>query len=126
MAVYPPAITIGVAAAGGARTQRPNRRTNMPDTPTLICPKCRGEMRTYERNSVLVDQCEECRGIFLDRGELERLLDAERGHERRDEHDHERRDEHDHEHDHEYERKGRGSRRTRASTFISDFLGGGE
>ena len=98
----------------------------MPDTPTLICPKCRGEMRTYERNGVLVDQCEECRGIFLDRGELEQLLDAERGHERRDEHDHERRDEHDHEHDHEYERKGRGSRRTRASTFISDFLGGGE
>ena len=34
-------------------------------------------MRTYERNGVHVDQCTECRGIFLDRGELERLVDAE-------------------------------------------------
>jgi Zn-finger nucleic acid-binding protein len=44
---------------------------------SLICPKCRGAMRTYERSGVTVDQCTECRGIFLDRGELERLVDAE-------------------------------------------------
>ncbi len=43
----------------------------------LTCPKCQGPMRTYERNGVHVDQCTECRGIFLDRGELERLIDAE-------------------------------------------------
>jgi uncharacterized protein len=34
-------------------------------------------MRQYERSGVTVDQCTECRGIFLDRGELERLVDAE-------------------------------------------------
>jgi hypothetical protein len=34
-------------------------------------------MRAYERNGVMIDQCGECRGIFLDRGELERLVDAE-------------------------------------------------
>ena len=45
----------------------------------LICPKCQGHMRTYERSSVTVDQCGDCRGIFLDRGELERLVDAEQG-----------------------------------------------
>jgi len=44
---------------------------------TLTCPKCQGSMRTYERSSITVDQCMECRGIFLDRGELERLVDAE-------------------------------------------------
>ncbi len=44
---------------------------------TLTCPKCHGEMRNYERSGVHVDQCAECRGIFLDRGELERLVDAE-------------------------------------------------
>jgi Zn-finger nucleic acid-binding protein len=33
-------------------------------------------MRTYERNGVLIDQCDDCRGIFLDRGEIERLIDA--------------------------------------------------
>jgi hypothetical protein len=43
----------------------------------MTCPKCQGEMRQYERSGVTVDQCTECRGIFLDRGELEKLFDAE-------------------------------------------------
>ena len=43
----------------------------------MICPKCQGEMRTYERNGINVDQCTECRGLFLDRGELEHLVQAE-------------------------------------------------
>ena len=45
---------------------------------SLTCPKCQGQMRAYERNGVTVDQCTECRGLFLDRGELEQLTDAER------------------------------------------------
>ncbi|TNM64254.1 hypothetical protein FHN55_14510 [Streptomyces sp. NP160] len=48
-----------------------------PTSSTLTCPKCHGAMRSYERHGVTVDQCTECRGIFLDRGELERLIDAE-------------------------------------------------
>jgi hypothetical protein len=43
----------------------------------MRCPKCAAEMVTYERSGIHVDQCRECRGIFLDRGELERLVDAE-------------------------------------------------
>ena len=46
----------------------------------MDCPKCAEPMRVYERNSVTVDQCTGCRGIFLDRGELERLIDAEAAH----------------------------------------------
>ena len=49
----------------------------MPDSSPLTCPKCGADMRTYERNGVVVDQCTGCRGLFLDRGELERLVDAE-------------------------------------------------
>jgi Zn-finger nucleic acid-binding protein len=43
----------------------------------MTCPKCHGDMRNYERSGVTIDQCTECRGIFLDRGELEKLFDAE-------------------------------------------------
>lgn len=43
----------------------------------LECPKCHSPMRTYERSGLTVDQCSGCRGVFLDRGELERLIDAE-------------------------------------------------
>jgi uncharacterized protein len=46
-------------------------------TTELVCPKCNGAMRSYERSGVTVDQCSDCRGIFLDRGELEHLVDAE-------------------------------------------------
>jgi Zn-finger nucleic acid-binding protein len=34
-------------------------------------------MRQYERNGVTIDRCEGCRGIFLDRGELESLISSE-------------------------------------------------
>ena len=37
-------------------------------------------MRSYERNGVVLEQCNECHGIFLDRGELERLIGAESAH----------------------------------------------
>ncbi|WP_229067338.1 zf-TFIIB domain-containing protein [Actinoplanes sp. DH11] len=43
----------------------------------MTCPKCHGEMRVYERSNVTIDQCTECRGIFLDRGELEKIFAAE-------------------------------------------------
>ncbi len=34
-------------------------------------------MRTYQRNGVQVEQCDSCRGIFLDFGELEALTRLE-------------------------------------------------
>ena len=43
----------------------------------MTCPKCHGEMRVYERSGVTIDQSTECRGIFLDRGELEKLFAVE-------------------------------------------------
>jgi Zn-finger nucleic acid-binding protein len=44
---------------------------------TLLCPKCAGVMSTYERNGVHLEQCDTCRGIFLDFGELEALSQLE-------------------------------------------------
>ena len=43
----------------------------------LLCPKCAGLMRTYERNGVHLEQCDTCRGIFLDFGELESMTQLE-------------------------------------------------
>jgi len=43
----------------------------------MVCPKCRGGMRTYERNGIHLEQCDSCRGIFLDFGELEALTRLE-------------------------------------------------
>lgn len=51
--------------------------TDAPTQDALVCPKCRGAMRSYERSGITIDQCSDCRGVFLDRGELERLVEAE-------------------------------------------------
>lgn len=43
----------------------------------MICPKCQGLLRTVDKQGVRLEQCENCRGIFLDHGELEQILQAE-------------------------------------------------
>jgi hypothetical protein len=37
-------------------------------------------MHTVDRGGVHIDQCAQCRGVFLDRGELEHILTAEQRH----------------------------------------------
>lgn len=44
----------------------------------LICPKCGAPMRTERRNGVAIELCTSCHGMFLDRGEFEQLMSAER------------------------------------------------
>ena|SRR5580765_3940643 len=47
--------------------------------PDLVgCPRDGTELVQVERSGVLIDACPTCRGIWLDRGELERLVDHER------------------------------------------------
>lgn len=43
----------------------------------MTCPKCQNVMRTVDKGGVHIEQCEGCRGIFLDHGELERIAGAE-------------------------------------------------
>jgi uncharacterized protein len=41
----------------------------------MICPRCeKHTLEERERESVTIDICKECRGIWLDRGELEKLI----------------------------------------------------
>jgi hypothetical protein len=38
--------------------------------PYMQCPRCRGPMQSYPRSGVQIEQCQQCRGIFLDEAEL--------------------------------------------------------
>lgn len=42
--------------------------------PLLLCPNDNGAMQTVQRSGVEFDICPTCRGVWLDRGELEKLL----------------------------------------------------
>ena len=49
----------------------------------LTCPVCQGAMREITKNGVLIDACTRCRGVWLDRGELEKLATVVGGSEER-------------------------------------------
>ncbi len=108
----------------------------------LTCPKCGNPWRSFERSGITVDQCTGCRGVFLDRGELERLTEVEtrysegRGYARaeelgygeryRERYPPPRHDDDDDEHRHGYG-YGHGRRRHRErGGFLEDFFGGGD
>lgn len=41
----------------------------------MLCPNCKTEnLITSERQNVQIDHCPQCRGVWLDRGELEKLI----------------------------------------------------
>lgn len=48
----------------------------------MNCPVCDSvRMREVERENVLIDICPNCKGVWLDRGELEKLLQVEASYE---------------------------------------------
>lgn len=41
----------------------------------LLCPACRVDLVMSERSGVEIDYCPRCRGVWLDRGELDKILE---------------------------------------------------
>jgi Zn-finger nucleic acid-binding protein len=46
--------------------------------PLMICPNDETSMQAVIRNGVEFDMCPQCRGVWLDRGELEKLMQVGR------------------------------------------------
>jgi uncharacterized protein len=44
----------------------------------MRCPNCGARLVEVERSEILVDACPDCRGVWLDRGELDKILVRER------------------------------------------------
>ena len=45
----------------------------------MKCPKCGGDLKEIEHHQVKVDQCPDCKGVWLDAGEIELLEHAQAG-----------------------------------------------
>ena len=59
----------------------------------MRCPLCNVPMREVRRRGVKIDVCPECRGVWLDAGEMEQLLSSAEGWEQEDFRARERHDE---------------------------------
>ncbi len=48
----------------------------MTDAPlAMSCPVCRVALVMSERQGVEIDYCPQCRGVWLDRGELDKIIE---------------------------------------------------
>lgn len=41
----------------------------------MKCPKCNVTLLMSEKQGIEIDYCPECRGVWLDRGELEKIIE---------------------------------------------------
>ena len=47
----------------------------MTDSQPMSCPVCRVPLVMSERQGVEIDYCPQCRGVWLDRGELDKIIE---------------------------------------------------
>ncbi len=119
----------------------------------MNCPVCDAQLRTVTKHNVEVEICPDCKGVWLDRGELDKILEMasaggpsgyrdepapraesrEYRREEREEYRPERRDERDHrERDERYDGGGhdpRHGKHKRRGSWLGEILegfGGGE
>jgi len=113
----------------------------------MICPVCGGQLRAVDRSGIEIDICPQCKGVWLDRGELEKLLQREAQMEadpapmaprveRRDERQYHREHDDDDEHGHDDRRSrqsseqeyrgqsGHNPQQRRRGSWLGDLLGG--
>ena len=58
----------------------------------MKCPKCNVELLMTDRQGVEIDYCPTCRGVWLDRGELDKIIErSEAAFTKKDDDAHERR-----------------------------------
>lgn len=100
-------------------------------------------MKEIDRSGVMVDICPSCKGVWLDRGEIDKIMavegkeervvpvsrqrDDRPAQERRDYRDHGDDDDHDRDHEHQDEHRTQGQTsggKKRRSSFLQDILGG--
>ena len=89
----------------------------------MKCPVCKDvTLLMSEKKGIEIDYCPECRGIWLDRGELEKLLEKENEVIR---HDYDNRDYDKHDKNSKYEKNGKHTKKKKESIFgeIFDMFG---
>ena len=110
----------------------------------MECPVCSIDLLMAERRGVEIDYCPQCRGVWLDRGELDKIIEcsqqeyrppagssrpdeplrAEQSGDERREHSGDRRPrDHRDGHDEAYDRKGSSQKKSKGS-FLADIFEG--
>lgn len=57
------------------RAPRRNQADSQENGGAMLCPVCNVPLLMAERQGVEIDYCPQCRGVWLDRGELDKIID---------------------------------------------------
>ncbi|MEW6469029.1 MAG: zf-TFIIB domain-containing protein [Bacteroidota bacterium] len=60
----------------------------------MKCPNCNTELKMAERSGVEIDYCPQCRGVWLDKGELDKIIERSAEHYHGKDSDSHRKEEH--------------------------------
>ena len=93
----------------------------------MKCPVCKDvTLLMSEKKGVEIDYCPECRGIWLDRGELEKLIQSEEKYVSSREHEYYKHsahyDDHDHHKSHHDYDKDSYYRKKKKESFLGDLF----
>ncbi len=86
----------------------------------MKCPNCNETLLITERHQVEIDYCPSCRGVWLDRGELDKILaqaDAQPYQEPRNRNDHQKDHRESYSSDHKYQQHPK-----KKKSFLSDLF----
>jgi Zn-finger nucleic acid-binding protein len=87
----------------------------------MKCPVCDVELKMADRQGVEIDYCPKCRGVWLDRGELDKIIEKSTSfHEERREESSEEREPRRERRDDDFDE--RDPRRRRRKGFLGEFF----
>ena len=58
------------------QTRAEGEKQKQKEAHWMKCPKCGSDLQEINYQSVMIDRCIECKGIWLDMGELELLIEG--------------------------------------------------
>lgn len=91
----------------------------------MNCPICNVGLNLSDRSGVEIDYCPKCRGIWLDRGELDKIIERSKTHFQGEPANHKYFNEHEyfdeHEHDSHYDEHG-SYKKHKKKSFLEDIF----
>lgn len=97
----------------------------------MKCPLCNVDLVMSERQGVEIDYCPQCRGVWLDRGELDKIIERSAAsapapsREDRYERDYDRKRDRDHDYERDYDKRYddyKKKKKKRPGSFLEDLF----
>ena len=55
--------------------REPERKKMQANNKAMLCPHCQVPLGMSDRQGIEIDFCPQCRGVWLDRGELDKIIE---------------------------------------------------